>query len=129
LDAPAVGRYFCLEALNSQQQDIYTTVAELKLLGSEGGELNRSGWKIVYADSEEMSAENGSAANVLDLNPDTFWHTQWDTEKPEHPHHLVIDLGKEEIVSGIGYLPRQDEPHGLIREFRLYVSGKRFPGL
>lgn len=29
----------------------------------------------------------------------TIWQTQWSSEKPSHPHQIVIDMGKD--VKGI----------------------------
>lgn len=123
------GRYFCLEALNSQDKDPFTTCAELGLLDAEGKELPRDGWAVVYADSEEVSGDDGSAANVLDGQTDTFWHTEWEAAKPGHPHRLVIDLGATTTVAGMRYLPRQDSPNGRIRDYRVYVSEQVFAGL
>jgi beta-galactosidase len=126
----ARGRYLCLEALSAQKGDEFTACAELSLLGPGGQELPREGWKIVYADSEETEGEDGRADNVLDGDAKTFWHTQWDAAKAKPPHHVVIDLGREETITGLRYLPRQDGlPNGRIREFRVYVSAKPFPGL
>jgi beta-galactosidase len=127
--AAAKGRYLCLEVLSSHSGDQYATCAELDFVGSNGKELARDQWKVVYADSEEVEAEDGSADNVLDSNPGTFWHTQWQAAKPEHPHHLVIDLGREETLTGLRYLPRQDSPNGRIQGFRLFLSATPFPGL
>lgn len=79
---------------------------------------------------EEAEGEDGRADNVLDLDPKTFWHTQWDAAKPKPPHHLVIDLGRKETITGLRCLPRQDGlPNGRIREFRVYVSAVPFKGL
>ena len=90
--------------------------------------MPRHNWKIVYADSEEVLAEDGGGDNALDSRPDTFWHTQWGAAKPKRPHQLVIDLGREESIAGLRYLPRQDKPNGQIRDFRVFVSALRFPG-
>jgi beta-galactosidase len=124
------GRYFCLEALNSYPGDGYSTCAELDLLGEDGSPLARDQWSIAYADSEEVVGEDGSASNVLDSRPDSFWHTQWEPPPAKHPHQVVIDLGQEETISGMRYLPRQDGvSNGCIREFRVYVATEIFPGL
>ena len=126
---PTKGRYFCLEALNSYHDDEYATCAELDLLDADARALPRHGWKIIYADSEEVLAEDGGGDNVLDSRSDTYWHTQWEISKPKHPHQLVIDLGREETIGGLRYLPRQDKPNGQIRDFRLFLSTKPLPGL
>lgn len=118
------GRYICLEATSSHLGDAYTTCAELELLDAAGHALQRDNWKIVFADSEEVGGEDGSAANVFDGRADTFWHTEWDAVQIKHPHQLVIDLGREETLTGFRYLPRQDLPNGRIRDYRLFVSAE-----
>jgi beta-galactosidase len=126
---PATGRYFCLEAVDSHSGDAYTTCAELCLLGPDGKDLPRDAWRVVYADSEEVDGDDGRADNVFDLQPTTFWHTQWEAAQPPHPHQIVLDLGSEQTVTGLRYLPRQDSPNGRIKDFRLYLSKAVFPGL
>jgi beta-galactosidase len=127
--APTPARYVCLEALNSQSGDDYTTCAELYLLDSNGKDLPREGWKIAYADSEEVEGDDGSAENVFDLQSTTFWHTQWESAQPKHPHQLVLDLGSEQTVAGLRCLPRQESANGRIKDYRVYLSIKLFPGL
>lgn len=131
--APADGRYLCIESLSSHTDDPYATIAELYALDPAGKDLPRGGWRIVFADSEETDAENGSADNVFDLQPGTFWHTEWSSTKPAHPHQIVIDLGKSQTLTGIRYVPRPDQPGsdspGRVREYRVYLSDKLFEGL
>jgi signal transduction histidine kinase len=123
-DQPATGRYFCLESLSAQDGRAYAAVAELDLLDASGKVLNRDGWKIAYADSEEHEREDGSAENAIDGNPATFWHTQWSSDSPNHPHHLVLDLGKSCVIGGFRYLPRPggDKVGGRIKDYRVYVD-------
>lgn len=123
------GRYLCLEALNSQTDDKFTTLAELWVIDENGHEIPRTNWKVLYADSEEINGEDGSANNVFDLQPTTIWHTQWQGKAPSHPHTLVIDLGQDVKATGIKLLPRQDADHGRIKGFKLYLSRTPFKGL
>lgn len=126
----AKGRYFCIEALNSQKEnDPFTTIAELYLLDANGKEIPRNKWKIVYADSEEINGDDGKADNIFDLQSTSFWHTQWQDASPKHPHILVIDIGATHTITAIKYLPRQESPNGRIKDFRLYLRDKIFNGL
>ena len=120
--APATGRQFALEALNSQTGDAFTTLVEIYLLDPDGKELPRTVWKVVYADSEELESDDGSADNVFDLQTTTFWHTQWDGAQPRHPHTLVLDLGSRQTIAGVRCLPRQDSANGRIKDYRIYVG-------
>ena len=40
------------------------------------------------------------AANAIDGNPETFWHTRWGETNDPLPHHLVIDLGRPVSAPG-----------------------------
>jgi len=123
------GRYVCIEALDSQSGDAFTTCAELRVRTQAGGDVSPDRCRVVYADSEEMSGDDGLATHVLDGKPDTFWHTQWQGGSPKHPHYLVVDLGREESVSGVRILPRQHTPNGRMKSIRVYVSTDQFEGL
>ncbi|MCX2449669.1 beta-galactosidase [Pedobacter sp. PLR] len=125
---PENARYFALEALSEQQGQQFSSVAEIVLLDQKGMEIPRNNWKVVYADSEELSGDDGNAANVFDLQLTSFWHTEW--QKPtKMPHQIVIDLGKEYSVSGMKLLPRQDGANGRIKDYKLYFSKGPFKAL
>lgn len=120
-------RYFCLEALNSHGGDDYTAIAELELLGEDGKPVSRQHWKVVYADSEELDEANNVATHVFDLQESTFWHTNYSTGKPKHPHQLVIDLGEDKKITGFSYLPRAEaNKPGMIKDYRVYLKTTPF---
>ncbi len=127
--SPVAGRYLCLQALDSQGGDKFTTLAELLALGSDGKPIARDDWKVIYADSEEMQGDDGNAKNVLDGDDSTFWHTEWFSRSPAHPHALVVDFGSEQMIAGVRCLPRQDLPNGRIKNYRIYLRSDPFPGL
>jgi hypothetical protein len=85
--------------------------------------------KIIKADSEEKSGEDGTAANAVDGNPNTVWHTQWQGTSPDHPHEITIQLSEPATIKGFTYLPRQDDSdNGTIKDYEFYISddGKGF---
>ena len=123
---PVSARYFCIEAMNSFNDQPFTTIAELELLDENGKQVSRKDWKVIYADSEELQGEDGKADNVFDLQHTSIWHTQWQNASPKHPHQLVIDLGSVKKISGINYLPRQDGKNGRIKDYKLYLSNGPF---
>jgi internalin A len=124
LPAPATGRYFCLESLDTQGGNKFAAVAELDLLGKDGKLLSRDGWTIAYADSEEQIRENGRAENALDGKPATYWHTQWSDAQPDHPHRLILDLGQSQTITAFRYVPRPgaDNVGGRIKNYRIYIG-------
>ena len=84
--------------------------------------LDQSSWSLRSTDSEEITGEDGRAINAFDGNPETFWHTEWYYSKPQQPHEIQIDLGKEYLLSYFEYLPRQNSSNGQVKDFEVYVS-------
>ena len=87
--------------------------------GSAG--LARRGAKILRVDSEDQV--NGNlAANILDGDPSTFWHTRWQPQSDPMPHEVVVDLGREMTLQGVTLLPRQDQPNGRIAQAEIFAG-------
>ena len=116
------GRYICLEANASYGNVNYTTIAELRFIDAEGKEIPREEYNIVFADSEELSQENGLANLLADNQPTTYWHTAWSKNEKQLPHQVIIDLGISRKVKGVKYLPRTGVSKGRVKAFNLYVS-------
>ncbi|WP_447971273.1 putative Ig domain-containing protein [Nitrospira sp. M1] len=105
----------------------WTNMAELNVLDSNGNRLSQTEWSVMSFDSEETVGEDGRAANAIDGNPTTFWHTEWaaqagDDNDPAHPHEMVIDLGAGYSLGGFAYLPRPGGGNGTVAAYRLYIS-------
>lgn len=84
--------------------------------------LPPTGWKVVAVDSQELAGENNSAANAIDGNSSSIWHTRWN-EGLKLPHFITIDMGKSNRIAGFTYLPRQDgNPNGTIANYRFETS-------
>jgi beta-galactosidase len=123
-DAPAKGRYFCIESLNAQDGKPYAAIGELDVLDASGKPISHDGWTVAYVDSEEREREDGTAENAIDGQTANYWHTQWGSAQPNHPHRFVIDFGKSQTVSGFKYVPRQGtgDVGGRIKDYRIYVG-------
>lgn len=87
-----------------------------------GKVLKKKNWTIVEVDSE--SGFNGKLVkNIIDNKPNTYWHTQWQADSPQHPHYFVIDLGKPRTITGFRILNRQDgNSNGNVKQFEFYVA-------
>ncbi|HEY1194742.1 glycoside hydrolase family 35 protein [Flavobacterium sp.] len=122
------GRYFCLEVLSSQQVlDKSTSLAELELIGQDGKALSSLNWKVVYADSEEVTISGSSADKIFDLQESVIWQTKIDEKEAAFPHAVVIDMGENVNVTGFKALPRTDKIRtGIIKEYRFYLQEKQF---
>ena len=120
--APAAGKYFCLESLDAYDGKPYAAVAELDLLDANGNAISHNGWTIAYVDSEERVGEDGAAENAIDGQTANYWHTEWKNASPNHPHDLILNLGKTEKITGFRYVPRQGDGAGRIKDYRVFVS-------
>ena len=118
------GQYFCFEALNSQNpKDQSSSIAEFELIGTDGLSIPRSKWKIIYADSEEVSVGNYSAEKIFDQQESTFWSTAWTVSKTPHPHQVVVNMDENVKIKGFKYLPRTDKStNGNVKSYRFYIK-------
>ena len=120
--APGSGVQFVrLEALSEVNGNPWTSMAEFNLLDTSGAAISRSGW-TASADSVEAAGENGAAANALDGNAATIWHTQWQAASPVHPHTFTLNLGQVRTLGGFRYLPRSGGGNGTIAAWRFHTS-------
>ena len=115
---PQRGRYLAIEMLSTQKEGDRAAIAELYLQGADGQRLSRESWTTKYASSEEENG-NHTGDKVFDLQESTFWQTE---KGSALPHLLVIDLGAEQTVTAMEYLPRAEQgAPGSIRNFRIFI--------
>ncbi len=115
--APVKGRYVAIECRSTHASD-QVAVAELYLQDTKGKRLSREPWTVKYADSEN-EVGNHTGDKVFDLQESTYWQTQRGTG---FPHLLVIDLGSEQTVNALDYLPRAEQgAPGSIKQLRVFV--------
>ena len=80
------------------------------------------GWKVVSVDSEETAGGNNAAANAIDGDSTTHWHTRWNADQ-KLPHTITVDMGKTHRIAGFTYLPRQDGTiNGTAEKYRFETS-------
>jgi len=122
------GRYFCFEALNSQNEnDPVTSVAEIEIIGSDDKPISSLNWKVLYADSEEVTKANNTADKLFDLQESIIWQTQITGASPKHPHQVVIDMGEVVNVKGFRILPRSDKSSvGVVKDYQFYLEKTPF---
>lgn len=76
---------------------------------------------VVYASSQETGGED--AANLVDEDPNTIWHTMYSVTVAKYPHWVDFDAGEMRTIKGFIYLPRQDgSMNGFVKEYSLEVS-------
>jgi len=80
--------------------------------------VSKKGWKIVSA-----SSEGGPAKNAIDSDPATLWHTHTARGRQPPPQEIVVDMGREQVLRGLLYLPRQDgNATGNVDKYAFHVS-------
>ena len=118
LATPQKGRYLAIECLSTQKANDRVAIAELYLQDVDGHRLSREPWTTKYADSEEEDG-NHTGDKVFDLQESTYWQTE---KGSALPHLLVIDLGSEQTVSALEYLPRAEQnAPGSMKDFRIFI--------
>jgi hypothetical protein len=71
---------------------------------------SRTGWIVTGFSSQEASGEgpnNGRVIHILDNDPSTFWHSQWQGALPGPPHWFSFDMGAANELHGVMFLTRQ----------------------
>lgn len=116
--APKKGRYLAIECLSTQKEGDRVAIAELYLQGADGKRISREPWTTKYANSEEENG-NHTGDKVYDLQESTYWQTE---KSATLPHLLVIDLGSEQTISALEYLPRAEQgAPGSVKNYKIYL--------
>ncbi|MCE7067111.1 alpha-L-fucosidase [Dyadobacter sp. CY326] len=79
---------------------------------AEKFDVSHKNWKLLNIADDKSTA-------AIDGNPNTAWYQPKDQKLPAD---LVIDLGKEENLTGFKYLPGQGRTNGIISHFQFLVS-------
>ena len=115
-NSAATGRYLAIECLNTHDGKP-VAIAELYAQGNDGKRLSRDQWDVKYANSENLQG-NHTGDKAFDLQESTYWQTEKDASAP---HLLVIDLGAEQTIKALEYLPRMEQgAPGSVKEFKDY---------
>ncbi len=82
-------------------------------------EISKSAWRIHGVSSQDM---NRPAANLIDGNTNTAWHTQIAPLRRRYPHYIDIDFGSSYNISRFRVLPNSASADARIAKFALFVS-------
>jgi len=72
--------------------------------------LDRTNWSVLaFSTQEDQGGEGttGRAADVLDDNLETYWHSCWSGCDAAPPHYIIIDMGESHSVEGFQFSQRQ----------------------
>ncbi|GAA4801673.1 discoidin domain-containing protein [Olivibacter ginsenosidimutans] len=94
------------------------------LIRGEYKRFDRSAWKIV--DFSTQNGQEGSAnervENALDGDINTFWHSQYQGDRPGPPHFLTFDMNKLQQVHGVSFSARRNAANGQFKRVRVELS-------
>lgn len=103
--------------------DINFVTGEWRETPTEGHFADKTGWKVTACSSEETKSEDGRAANAIDGNLKTIWHTQYSSPAATAPHSITVDMGELQNINGFLATPRMDNnTNGLIRNCKFETS-------
>lgn len=82
--------------------------------------VDKSLWSIYSYDSQQGAGE--LAANAIDGDESTIWHTRYSGTAPECPHELVIDMKQTYRITSFSYQGRKDSSNGRVLRYEVYFS-------
>lgn len=120
------GRYVKLVGLSSINGAVFGGASELNVWGKRVNQpalpLPKQDMKIHSFDSQEVEGEDGAAANVLDGDVSTIWHSEWSAKEAAYPHFVAVDLGASRELGSITVQGRPSGTNGRIKDYEVYVS-------
>lgn len=94
-----------------------------------GDAYDTSSWTITASSNAPVSGNEGEINKAFDGNKETFWHSDWRSDKTD-PKWIVIDTKSTETsLGGFTYLPRQDNDNGIWLSYKIYVSNTEFTNI
>ena len=89
--------------------------------------LDKSNWKVIKFSSEETSGEgsNGRAAQTIDSDPKTYWHSKWTGGAAKCPHFLTVDMVDTRDITGFE-ITMSGGSRRYIQAFNLYMGENKY---
>ncbi|RXQ94536.1 DUF5077 domain-containing protein [Ancylomarina salipaludis] len=86
--------------------------------------MDRTGWTVVdYSTQEDQGGEGetGRAADVLDGDDNTYWHSCWSGCTATAPHYITVDMGQANTVDGFSFTQRQNLSR-TVQDLEIHIS-------
>ena len=114
--APAKGRYLAIRCEAGFDASTVSAIAEIYALNAGDERIDRNPWKAYYTDSQTGTR---TVDKVFDLQESTYWQS---ADGDALPHLIVIDLGSEQTLTGLEYLPRAEAgaPHS-VKQYSVFL--------
>ncbi len=121
-DSFPIARYARITGLTELNDRDSMAVSDLSILDELGDKIPHTELRIAAVSSEETHDQLAPATFAIDNDPNSFWTTEWGTDKELYPHWISIDLGRPREVSGFALLPRTDPPTAVIETWKFELS-------
>ena len=126
LDKQAKGRFLKIEITKSRANDgDHSRINEIEVYGEAVAAtfLNKDGWSVIEYSSEETTGEgaNGRAAQIIDGDVDTYWHSAWQSGTAKVPHMFIVDMKSVNLLEGM-QISMSGGSSRYIKDFNLYAS-------
>ena len=92
-----------------------TTTADFNLY------IDKTKWKVISYSSQHNNG-NERAANAIDDDINTIWHTSYADPVQQYPHEIVVDMIETYKVKEFIYQGRQDGDNGRVKGYDIYFS-------
>lgn len=79
-----------------------------------------SDYSTQHSNSTQENVD-GAASNVVDGNPNTYWHSNWSSGNTL-PQYVTVDLGSVKNIYKLSYLPRQNQSSGRVKDYEIFGS-------
>ncbi len=108
-------QYVKLEVVTSHGG--FASAAEVAVTPAKPNVLPKN---MMKASANSVESQD-SASKSIDGKADTFWHSSWTPN--QYPYNLTLELDKNQTISQVDYLPRQDgSENGRILNYNIYTS-------
>lgn len=104
--------------INPEVKTAVFSVSEVIIPEPEPDFYDKDGWEVMDVSSEEIAGEgtNGFAANIIDGDVNTYWHSCWSgcsEEQSAYPHSMTVDMMGAKEINGIEFAQRQAGTRGI----------------
>lgn len=103
---------------------LLTAVIALSLTAAISAEsyISHAGWKVTA--SSVHVQEKWAPEKMIDDDVTTYWHSAYTDGgvKDAPPYVITFTLPSKTEISGFCYVPRNDNPSGIVTEYNIYAS-------
>ncbi len=127
---PIATDFTCVDTINLQalahrvQQAVDKEIYQNRLdsLTAHTTTLSKRGWQVVQFSDQSATGEgsNGRAAQIVDGNDNTYWHSQWTPSRAPYPHTITVDMQEQQEVSGFSILMSNGGGTRTIKSYEIY---------